>query len=70
MQLVTCPMSNFTCATVAHQEQSKQSSRKMASMVATDFINCVEMESFLCTNTCKSRPLPQSRVTGLSLSQF
>ena len=41
-QLVTCPMSNFTRAKVTLQEHSKQSSHKMASMDAIDFINRME----------------------------
>ena len=41
-QLVTCPMSNFTRATVTLQEHSKQSSHKVASMDAIEFINRVE----------------------------
>ena len=38
-QLVACPISNFTCATVTLQEHSKQSSHKVASMDAIEFTN-------------------------------
>ena len=57
-QLITCPMSNFTRAKVTLQEHmySKQSSHKMASMDAIVIV--WKKEIFLCTNLCKSRPLP------------
>ena len=41
-QLVTCPMSKFTHATVTLQEHSKQSSHKMGSMDAIDLIHHTE----------------------------